>query len=264
MPIQPADLARDLFNRLERVAHQGVLGIPDELELRRLELKANALLKSDRVRAHQILGGIAAIRWDVDGLRHHHDIGLESERPSAYANYATSLQLVGLFPDAMKHMETASRKQPQNLTYLRTAADYALWAGFPNKSMELEVELKKRSPDKVRDDAGAVKGLLEVMDRNGVDEKDLRSVLATAFDLLRVERIRFPHIGLSVDGEQDAAFITIFIDRPVKDVLKLDSDLGRLLAEQLPDLSSAVIVQLEPHNNRMTTRVDDGQAARPT
>jgi len=266
MPAQPADLARQLFDRLVRVADQGVQGIPDELEMRRLERDAKALLKTDPGKAHQLLGGIAAIRWDIDGMHSHHLAALKhAGKASTYRNYATSLQLVGLFQEAAKYLEIACERQPENLAYLRTASTFALWAGSPHKALELELQLQKRDPDHSLADrpVAIIKKLLALMERQGISEADLQAAMGLTFDFLRNRKERFTHVSLTPDEDQDAAFFTIHVDLPAKEVVTADAELGRRFAEQMPELSSALVVQLEPQE-QISTRVNDGQAARPS
>lgn len=266
MPAQPADLARQLFDRLGRVADQGVHGIPDELEMHRLERDANRLMKADPGKAHQLLGGIAAIRWDVDAMHSHHQTALKYvSTASAHRNYATSLQLVGLFQEAADQVGIASEKQPENLTYLRTASSFALWAGLPRKALSFEVQLARRNPDQSPADrpVALIEELLALMERQGISETDLQSAMGLTFQFLRERKLRFTHVGMSPDEDQDAAFFVIHVDLAAKEVLIEDAVLGRRFAEQMPQLSSALVVQLEPHE-QISTRVNDGQAARPS
>jgi tetratricopeptide (TPR) repeat protein len=264
MPTQPAELADLLFDRLIRAVDQGMQGIPDELEIRRLERDAAALLKADPLAAHQILGGIAALRWEVERMRSHHEAALRY-RPTAqvYRNYATSLQLVGMFPDAANNIRIASEKQPENLTLLHTAGSFALWAGNVTEALQLELELEKRNPDHVSGTTKALKSLLGVMERHSIRERDVQDAWNLAFELLREKKQRFSHIGMEVDDDQDAAFLTIHPEASTKEVLALDKELGRRFADRFPDLSSALVVQYEPAPPQIAPRANDRQAARP-
>jgi hypothetical protein len=181
----------------------------------------------------------------------------------AYRNYATSLQLVGLFQEAAEMMRTASEKQPENLTWLRAAISFTLWAGHPRKAIELIAELEKRAPAE-ESVSETLTSLLELMEHQNVSEKDLQSALGVAFHLLRARKRRFAHVKLTIDSDQDAAFFSIELDRPTKEILALDAELGDALAHQMPDLTSSLVVQFEPNISRSPSRVNDGQTARPS
>lgn len=268
MPAQPAELARLLFDRLIRVVDLGAQGIPDELESRRLERDAKNLLKVDAWAAHQILGGIAALRWDLDDLHVHHKASLQSAhgRAHAYRNYAISLQLVGLFQEAATYMALGSEMEPENLTSLQSATQFALWAGNVKAALKFEHDLEKRDPSRSSGPGRleVLESLRELMKQRHITQDELQAALSLAFTFLRERKCRFTNVGTMIDEEQDTAFFTIYIDRPTQEVSKLDIDLGRQFAEELPKLDSALIVQLEPAPKHIQPRVNDSQTARPS
>lgn len=263
MPV-PAKLSDRLFDRLIRAAighHDG--DIPDELEVRRLERDATGLLKTHPEDAHQILGGVAALSFDIAGMRNHHEASLRYSRSAqALANYATSLQLVGLYRDAAKFMWEASQKRQENLGYLRAACGFTLWAGELHRAMELEQLLKKRDPDGETEDAELLEGALTMMKSHGVTEHEVQVALALAFEYLIERKVRFKRIGLGIDDDQGAMFFSIIIDRPVAEVMTLDNDLATQMTERLPDLNPAVIVEFEPLPRIPASRANVGSTAR--
>ena len=261
MPIQPADIAKQLFERLSLAA--GSAEVLDDLEIRRLEREAQKLMKADAWKAHQVLGALAAIKWDVEGVRAHHEASLKLRASGdAYRNYATSLQLVGQFHEAAEAIRTASERQPENITWLRTAIDFTLWEGEVTKAIDLEHEFEKRAPNH-ESSSGILNRLLAFIERQRISEGELQRALGVAFSLLQKRRQRFKEVELSLDDDQDTAFFSILINRPTKEVLALDAELGEAFAREMPDLCPALVIQLETKKSP-APNANVGQAARST
>jgi len=238
--------------------------MPSELELARIRLDARKLMAVDAKDAHQLLGGIAAVEVDEDKVRYHHEAAIKlTSAVDAVRNYSISLQLIGQFEDAAKYAALAAEAQPENLSLLRSAIDFASYAGQPRKALELIQVLRKRAPDHTDAREGIIQDLLLVMDRTGLTESELQTSLKLAFQLLRDRRLRFGHIHDSILLEDGAECVhyRIYLAADAKVVRELDSQLGRLLADQLEEMHSASLLvdygSLEVHKS-----VDEPQTDR--
>jgi hypothetical protein len=229
-----------LFERLSALVDH-----PQPFEIARLRQEAKKLLAVDAAAAYQILGGLAAIEFDIEGLHENHKAALRlTSAPDAIANYGVSLQLLGLFQEATPLAVRASNAQPENLYYLRTAVDYATYSGEIRKALELCSELEKRAPDQEIEMKDLLLDFQKLMDKTGVDEHEIRKSFEIAFALLRSSTLRHDHVSLAVDltTNSECAHFRIYVRALPGDVRKLDLRLGAELANQLEHMHSASLV----------------------
>ena len=186
MPHDIPALATKAAGLAERVNAATYVGEANDLELRRIERDAQALMAADPEAAHTMLGGVAVLRGRTDDVRRHHRIAMEQSRHSAQAcrNYSVSLMRVGEMMEAFDAARDASRRAPDDADALRQsilaalgsahfleARDYcARWSAlFPNPPAYQE----------------AAEALASAVERKAFQEKSVREVLGIARDIRR-------------------------------------------------------------------------------
>jgi len=255
----PQGLSKSLFERLrEMVVHK-----PLPLEVVRLRNDAQKLVATDAVAAHQILGGLAALEFEVDAVRQHYRAALQlSNDAQVHSNYAVSLQFLGLYDEASEYALRAAHLEPENLTYLRNAIDYLTYAGRIGEALRTCAELDKREPGGRSREQEIVRELKLVMERTGVSEHEVHESFRLAFELLRENKLRFDRIGSAIELAPNGglAHFTIFVSEPVDRVRRLDFDLGARLAERLDEMHSASFV-VDIGSTAISTNIDERRAS---
>ena len=116
----PKSKANELIERLSRAT----AGTANELTVRRLEQGARQLMAADVVGAHTVLGGVAALRWDVEGVHRHYRIALQRlATAQTYYNYSLALDNVEEGGAAFDASATAQRSAPDDQFLLDHASD---------------------------------------------------------------------------------------------------------------------------------------------
>lgn len=243
---QPLNASTALFKRLSDAASRDV---PSEFEVRRLKQDAEPLMASDPGEAHQILGGLATIERDEEAMRSHHEQALRFDhRPSAYSNYAISLQRFGRFSEAVTFALIAAEAQPENLALLRRVLRYHVFSGNLTAAVAAAETLRRRAPEdsdpmiKMSED---IKRILEI---RGIDESEWRQSVEIAFDLLAERKLGYTRTDMRVFDEPGEEGVTLYIlvDLPIEAAVELDCDLSSRLAERLPVMHSHLSVMISP------------------
>ena len=91
----------------------------DEVALRRFVADANKLMGADAATGHQLLGRVAALRWDIDEMKRRHRLSVSLGDPVlSRCNFAHSLSIVGRFDEAFEMALEASEHTPNDLIAL--------------------------------------------------------------------------------------------------------------------------------------------------
>lgn len=102
----------------------------DEVALRRFVADANRLMSADAATGHQLLGRVAALRWDVHEMKRRHRLSVSLGDPVlSRCNFAHSLSIVGLTDDALEVALEASEHAPDDLFALNVLINAALANG---------------------------------------------------------------------------------------------------------------------------------------
>lgn len=242
---QPALAAPALFARLSAVAASPA---PNALEVARIRQEARRLISSHADSAHQILGAIAALEFNIGALHEHHRAAINlASGVDPLRNYATSLQCVGLMDDASKYALMAAEKAPENLSLLRSAIEYVTYAGKFQVAAEYEKVFAKRAPKEAKAAARRAEVLLEtvaMLEHLGIDESEVTQSLSIAFETIRNTKTRFSRISVNVEktSGHECVGVRIYVHLPAAKVLELDRQLGKALAERLDEMHSGSLV----------------------
>lgn len=209
---------------------------PDEFTLIAMKREAKALLRADAYSAYMALGALAAISWNDEDLDKYHRNAIDiSGDELAHKNYAISLQLVLRWEDAFQHALIASQLEPENLTNLERAIEYAALAGNLSAAMELVHDMKARTgkPFKEHD----VESIRHTLALTQVPESEYTQGLSIVFETLRKHRVRLNETLLDIDDDpaDPTVFLRFNIQAGYRRAQELDNEACARLCEELPD-----------------------------
>ena len=147
MPNRPvaAGKADELIGLLGSVASAETA---DELAIRRLQNDATQLMRSDAAGAYTVLGGVAALRGDLEGVHRHHRIALDLRKsPITHFNYSVSLSLLGDMEDALRAIMSGLGETPDSPWLAAHAIKLAMEAAHFTEALDLCGRLKRLAPD---------------------------------------------------------------------------------------------------------------------
>lgn len=102
---------------VKRLNEMSKLGIRNDVELKRMELEAEKLKKTDMASAFNILGIICCMKGDIGNMHSHHRnaINYSNEESFYLAQYAISLSKSSLLVEAFQFMQKAYEKDQTEL-----------------------------------------------------------------------------------------------------------------------------------------------------
>ena len=219
----------DLIGRLVELDHSEEF---DDLAVPKLVREAQALMRSDPVGARIVLGGVAGLKGDPEGVREHYEAALRrSARDSeVLKNYATALTKVGYMDDAFEAISEACERHPDDPSYLQDAIKIAMQGarfGEGRAVYERWMRLKPKDPG---DDAPAVIAPAEAINRGAFREQAARQAVALAHEIRRGARVRYSGSGPApVYGEPDR----FGFDIHVRASPEAAADLNEALADRI-------------------------------
>ena len=171
------------------------LGDAEELNewaLQKLSRDARALMKSDPVGAHIVLGGIAALRSNVAQVHHHNKIALQISRNSleALLNCSASLSRVGEANEAFEATLQAHERTPDDPHTLRVAITMAVQSGHFQKGRDLYRRWNELCPNQPMGDEANVNKAAEAIDRRAFSEEAAQKVIRLAHQVRRSANVR--------------------------------------------------------------------------
>ncbi|MFG0231742.1 hypothetical protein [Achromobacter sp. 413638] len=230
-----ADAFRELIKR--RQTGDGVGGI-DEFTCARLERAAIESMDVDPVGSHQVLGAVAACRWDVEGVRVHFSQAMEKGGGYiAQANFARALYDVNRIGEAAAEIEMAAMGVPEQLAYLKQAIANRLIVGDWERAVVLLDVLALRTQDLDADMVRARK-TIEFGRRLGLRHSTVGDCVGIALDLLAAERVRIVGVSDSMDDivEDGAIYFDIVVHATADVAESLDDRLTPLLFDGVQDM----------------------------
>ena len=201
MPVKAKTKASELFKLLNVL----FLGEDrDEFTLRKIKKETEALRSSDAFAAYILLGGLASLEHDVEGMRRNHSkaIKIRPDDPDANINYASSLKNLGFYTEARKFAE---RAYLADQTYLRTLNDLIemCWAsGRVREAMKWLRRWKLEEHGKANDTREATIRATELLDENGVSDDEVERLVQLKLSVLHKEKI-YPSRSIGVPMEDE-------------------------------------------------------------
>lgn len=198
MPI-PQPKTAELADRLNAELHKPR---SDEMTLKRLERDIVSLQQAAdsnvRMQALMLLGVLEGLRFDVDSSKRMFEQALAASGydPLVYVNYATTMQALGRFSDALSLIEKAADKSPDVMT-LRLALKHASDAFALDRVDYYAAWLDRlKVPN---DDTGVTQALhasawqRELLRLPGVTREDVLARYQAARSVAVVHRVRVAH-----------------------------------------------------------------------
>lgn len=104
--------------------------VVDELEVQRIAAEARQLMRSDAMGAHSVLGAVAGLRGDRDGVDHHFGIATRmGARMEVWANYSTSLGLLDEHDSALAVAQRGLEGHPESVILIERTIEALLASG---------------------------------------------------------------------------------------------------------------------------------------
>ena len=175
----------------DRVAQIGLADVIDEFALRRIAADARKLMSTDAANAHAVLGRVAALQWDVDGLQRHHRSAISLGDPALSRwDYSTSLFLVGEVGESYEIVHDAWQEAPDNLSLLDHLIASAVHAARFGEAQEFCSRRRKLAPKRDLPLGSVVGDLAQAVRQGEFSEEGAREALRTADSLRSDARIR--------------------------------------------------------------------------
>ena len=197
-------IAEELVARLTTIADAEEL---DERGIRRLEREARALMNSEPVAAHTVLGGIASLEGDVAKVDEHHRIAMQLSGISVEAlrNDAASLSRVGKIGEAFEAMLQAHERVPDDRDLLHAAISMAVQSAHFRQGRALCRQWNKLLPDQPMTAEADIHKAAKAVDNGMFTEEGAQRVVRLAHEVRRAAKVRTAGASvLALDGEPDS------------------------------------------------------------
>ncbi|MBF0426339.1 MAG: hypothetical protein HQL66_11040 [Magnetococcales bacterium] len=233
MNTSPTANVRELVATIARLREMPIGGRYSELVLQRDRRVAENFLASFPGRAHSVLGIIATIRGDEEGMRHHFEAARVAEPREAYirTNHLVALQGFACFSEAVLEAREACKEQPRHADLLVEAIFACIYAGrFQEAARWLENRDKLALPTPVSG-AEEVVACARFLREMRVSDQEVESLQLQAASILRERGILGAVAQYSLRQEETDHWIALrfVLRQSAREV----ADLEWLLAERL-------------------------------
>lgn len=220
----------ELIKRLNVLAAGN--GGEDSFRLKKIEQEAKQLLKTDAKGAYMVLGALACLRRDLQGVKMYYENAVKLAPSDEWVenNRAIALFKLCQFDDAKASARRAyDLSQHSDLIALKTLIDASLLTGKIREAHALLGEWKKKSPE-VHYPFGSDIILAEcALQERAISDEEAGEFLQVAYDIVNrkgysTDIVKF----LMVDGD---LFYRVLINGEVDDIVDLNFDLADTLAE---------------------------------
>ena len=196
----PLPKASELADRVAQIGQDAVI---NEFALRRIAADARKLMSTDAANAHAVLGRVAALQWDVDGMRRHYRSAISLGDPvRSRRDYSTSLFLVGEIEESYKMARDSWQKAPDNLSLLDHLIASAVHAARFGEAQEFCSRRRKLAPKRDLPLGSVVGDLAQAVRQGEFSEEGAREALRTADSLRSDARIR-PNGAIVVPSQDE-------------------------------------------------------------
>ena len=197
----PATKAAELIRRLSTLANRVEIG---DFELRQMEQEAAKLLQVDAEQAYQILGGVAALRGDAEGVHREHKkaLKLSGEAATSLRNFAVSLAIVSEFEAAQETIQKAFSKDPTDQETLVRSILFSMMSGHFLEAREL---IEGQGTE--HDDREEVSAVCSAIERGSFTEGGVRRVLAASHEVMQQTKVSMETVDILADKEEEGSFL---------------------------------------------------------
>ena len=205
MASTPKTKARELAEQLVVIGEAEPI---DEVALHRVVVGAEKLMPVDAAAGHELLGRVAALRWDVDEMKRRHRLSVSLGNPVlSRCNFANSLDLVGLIDEAVQVALEASEHAPDNNLALHVLINAALSSGRLRDAQDYLNRWRKLFPDQAAPHSPEIDSIVAALDRGLFSEGGVREILRVAESIRANAHVRCHHIAVSESFEEPGSFL---------------------------------------------------------
>lgn len=181
---------------------------PTVFDLKRLEREVDALARVDAATAFEVRSSIAALCWDVDGVRREvrNLLHLDSST-RALLNSAVTFNWINEVESALEHARRAWLIAPKNE---EVAADYFSMIVRNGRIREASRSLAELGmPASMTDRARSTERIAQTMDDLGLTDERVHAELLAAFDIMKDRRIRAVDTDFGTQRDPESGAISL-------------------------------------------------------
>lgn len=240
----PEPVAPELADRLTLISAADPV---DEVALRRFVADANRLMSADAATGHQLLGRVAALRWDVHEVKRRHRLSVSLGDPVlSRCNFAHSLSIVGLTDDAFEVALEASEHAPDDLFALNVLINAALANGRLRDAQTHLNRWRKLSSNNETSLARDIDSLVVALDQGLFSQDGVLEILRLAATIQINARARCDRVTVSESFEEPGSFLmTQYVIASASRAVDLNCELADRWAES-PALQADPGLQFKP------------------
>ena len=229
----PAPKVNGLIRRLASLSESAVV---TDFALERISRDARDLMRADPAGANTVLGGIAALRGDLEACRRHHQTALRIDRDFTHQfNYSISLSHLEENAESLKVAYDALRVYPDSLELIDHAITAAVNSGSFIKAKELCDRWDVVSPMTANRMAPRSRQLAAAVETGLFTERGVGQVLGALSDVQRAEGVRTSNAVISSDDIDGGFLYQRFIHATPAEASTLNERLADRIADH-PDL----------------------------
>jgi hypothetical protein len=222
----PQTKAAELKDRLSALAFDS--GPLNEFALASIKREAEALKKTDPVAAYSILGGLASLLFDDEGVDRNHKAAIAlNNTATTHYDYAVSLQFVHRRDDAADEALLAAKMDPLDLPFSRMVVRFLAISGRLKEAYEVYEQLRNKFPSADLQENAELPQVMAILGKWGIEEAHIQTCQRQAFGFLRERKIK--GIGVSLDTtsilDDEMIMYSILLDLPREEVRRLDEEL---------------------------------------
>ena len=192
----------------DQVAQIGQNAVVDEFALRRISADARKLMSADAANAHAVLGRLAALQWNVDGLKRHYRSAISLGDPVLSRwDYSTALFLVGEVGESYEVARDAWQRAPDNLPLLDNLITSALHVARFGEAREFCDRRRKLAPKGEPLLAGAISELVKAVRQGEFSEEGAQRALRSADSVRSEARIRPNGMRIVPSRDEPGSFL---------------------------------------------------------
>lgn len=242
-----AEKSAELLKRLNTLA--GKDGGGDLFRLKKIEQEANQLRKIDAVGAYMVLGALACLRKDPQGVKMCYEKAIKLAPNDGWIknSYAISLLKLCQFEDAkMSARHAYDLSQRSDLTALKTLIDASLLMGQIQEAHAWLDEWAKKSPRESYPLGKEIIMAKKTLQHHAISDQEAGQFLQVAYDILGQKGYCAEMVDFAmIDSEP---FYRIRVNGDADEIADLNFDLADTLAENdfIPRISQAMSVMYLP------------------
>lgn len=229
--MQPEEKHQELIDRINELTRQRQA---DEFTLGSIEMKARALIQTDPVSAHVLLGMIATLRRDEKEMRdcYSRAMRIEPENEWTQLNFANSLRNFYRLKEALGKYESVFMKNQGNVEVLRKIVALRLDSFHLKAAKDDLSKLRKLAPEVPVNNEDIILSLADFTEREGIEDGQIQEVVRNVLELYPQsrEKMFLTRITHHLEDEDEWVSIHLELDEPVEAIVEKNVELAETMA----------------------------------